>query len=120
MRAVVIVPWNAVNEIYDGFIRKCKARGNMDNLCVLVAEVATSRPGVETYAERFYRETQAMAEEEAEAEGTAAPSAGATASSAPMVIDDASSMTMMTPTRFHLGKKARTPCGEALKGRYIN
>ena len=37
--------WADVQEILDGFVRKVKARGNVDNLCLLVAEPAAARPG---------------------------------------------------------------------------
>ena len=45
--------WVDVQEILDGFVRKVKARGNVDNRCVLVAEPAAARPGVETYIDLY-------------------------------------------------------------------
>ena len=76
--------WVNVQDVLDGFVRKCKASGNLSNYCVLTAEPEAARAaGIESYAERFYRECLEMEEEEAAAaEGPAAPSAGATSSDA--------------------------------------
>ena len=92
--------WVDVQDILDGFVRKCRAVGVVDSYCVLVAEPGTARAaGIETYAERFHRECQEMEEEEQEAAaaaaaGPAAPSAGMASSPgpgpgpAPMDVDD--------------------------------
>ena len=88
--------WVDVQDILDGFVRKCRAVGVVDSYCVLVAEPGTARAaGIETYAERFHRECQEMEDEEQEAAaaaaaGPAAPSAGMASSPgpAPMDVDD--------------------------------
>ena len=88
--------WVDVQDILDGFVRKCRAVGVVDSYCVLVAEPGTARTaGIETYAERFHRECQEMEDEEQEAAaaaaaGPAAPSAGMASSPgpAPMDVDD--------------------------------
>ena len=85
--------WVDVQDILDGFVRKCRAVGVVNNYCVLVAEPGAARAaGIESYAERFHRECQEMEEEEAAAAaGPAAPSAEmATSDAAPaaMEVDD--------------------------------
>ena len=85
--------WVDVQDILDGFVRKCRAVGIVDSYCVLVAEPGTARAtGIETYAERFHRECQEMEEEEQEAAaaaaaGPAAPSAGMASSPGPTPMD---------------------------------
>ena len=76
--------WVDVQDILDGFIRKCRATGIVNNYCVLVAEPEAARAaGIESYAERFHRECLQMEEEEAAAAaGPAAPTAGAASSGA--------------------------------------
>ncbi|CAE7877192.1 unnamed protein product, partial [Symbiodinium sp. KB8] len=76
--------WVEVQDILDGFVRKCRVSGNLSNYCVLIAEPEAARAaGIESYAERFHRECLEMEEEEAAAAaGPAAPSAGATSSDA--------------------------------------
>ncbi|CAE7603475.1 unnamed protein product, partial [Symbiodinium microadriaticum] len=86
--------WVDVQDILDGFIRKCRAAGIVNNYCILVAEPEAARAaGIESYAERFHRECLQIEEEEAAAAaGPAAPSAGAATSSdaapAAMEVDD--------------------------------
>ena len=82
--------WVDVQDILDGFVRKCRAVGVVDSYCVIVAEPGTARAaGTETYAERFHRECREMEEEEQEAAaaaaaaGPAAPSAGMVSSPGP-------------------------------------
>ena len=71
--------WVDIQDILDGFVRKVKARGNVDNRCIVVAEPAAARPGVETYMERIHAECAAPAEEAAAAAEAAASSASASA-----------------------------------------
>ena len=60
--------WVDVQDILDGFVRKCRAAGVVNNYCVLVAEPGAARAaGIESYAERFHRECLEFEEEEAEA-----------------------------------------------------
>ena len=77
--------WVDVQDILDGFVRKVRAAGVVNNCSILVAEPEAARaPGIESYAERFHRECQQMLEEEeaAAAADSAAPSAGAASSAA--------------------------------------
>ena len=65
--------WVDVQDILDGFVRKCRAVGIVDSYCVLVAEPGAARAtGIETYAERFHRECREMEAEEQEAAAAAA------------------------------------------------
>ncbi|OLP90155.1 hypothetical protein AK812_SmicGene28317 [Symbiodinium microadriaticum] len=85
--------WVDVQDILDGFIKKCRASGNVNSYCVLIAEPAAARAaGIESYAERFHRECLELEEEEAAAAEAepAAPTAGAASSgtAAAMEVDD--------------------------------
>ena len=89
--------WVDVQDILDGFIKKCRASGNVNSYSILIAEPEAARAaGIESYAERFHRECLELEEEEAAAAaaGPAAPTAGAASSStaagaaAAMEVDD--------------------------------